>query len=101
MVMSAYTNHGKITSAKKINVDRRRSSYIERIVSKIRNTAAQMTAELNIHLEDTVSTKTVRHEPHKSSIHRRAAVVKPLITESNAQMRKRWCQSDNWTHMLW
>jgi hypothetical protein len=48
-------------------------------------------AELNIHLEDTVSTKTVRRELHESNIHGRAAIAKPLITESNAQMRKRWC----------
>jgi Zn/Cd-binding protein ZinT len=28
-VMSAYTNHGKTTSVKKINIDRKRSSYTE------------------------------------------------------------------------
>jgi hypothetical protein len=47
-----------------------------------------MTAQLNIHLEDPVSTKTVRHELHKSDIHGRAAIAKPLIIESNAQMHK-------------
>jgi hypothetical protein len=45
------------------------------------------------HLEDCVSTKTVRCELHKSSIHGRAAIAKPLITESNAHMRKRWCHN--------
>jgi hypothetical protein len=56
---------------------------LRRIVSKNhRATAAQMTAELNIHLEDPVSTKTVRREFHKSNIHGRAAIVKPLITEN-------------------
>jgi hypothetical protein len=48
-------------------------------------------AELNVHLENTVSTKTVRSEFYKSNIHGRAAIAKPLIAESNAQMRKRWC----------
>jgi hypothetical protein len=52
-------------------------------------TAAQMTAELNIHLEDSASIKIVRDELHKSNIHGRAATAKPLIIESNAQMRKR------------
>jgi hypothetical protein len=58
--------------------------------------------ELNIHLEDPVSTKSVRFELHKSNIHGRAAIAKPLITESNTQMRKQWCHdrktwtSDNW-----
>jgi hypothetical protein len=62
-VMSAYTNHGKTTSAKRINgrkttlteTDRR---ILRRIVLKNHiTTAAQMTAEPNIHLEDPVSTK--------------------------------------------
>jgi hypothetical protein len=48
-----------------------------------------MTTQLNIHPEDPVSTKTVRCELHKSNIHGRAAIAKPLITESIAQMRKR------------
>jgi hypothetical protein len=49
-------------------------------------TVAQVTAELHIHLENPVSTKTVRYELHKSSISGRAAIAKPLIIESNAQM---------------
>jgi hypothetical protein len=81
--MSAYTNHGKITSAKRNSA--RESTQTERD----RRTAAQVTAELNIHLEDPLSTKTVRREFHKSNIHGRASIAKPLITESNAQMRKR------------
>jgi hypothetical protein len=70
-----------------------------------------VTAELNIHLEYPVSTKTVQHEVHKSNIHGRAAIVKPLIGERNAEMRKRWFHdnkawtSDNHTtgngHMVW
>jgi hypothetical protein len=56
--MLAYNNHGK-TSAK-INIDRKRWSYIEKdCVEKYRTTATQVTAELNIHLENLVSTKTV------------------------------------------
>jgi hypothetical protein len=67
----------------------------------------QVTAEQNIHLEDSVSTKTVRRDLDKSNIHGRAAMAKPLITESNAQMRKRWCHdqktwtSDNWKLVIW
>jgi hypothetical protein len=45
--------------------------------------------ELHIHLEDLVSTRTVRDELHKSIIHSAASIAKPLITESNAQMRRR------------
>jgi hypothetical protein len=63
---------------------------LRRIVSKNHNTAVQVTAELNILLEDPTSTKNVRGELQESKIHGRgrAAVAKPLLTESNAQMRK-------------
>jgi hypothetical protein len=66
---------------------------LRRIVSKNhRPTAAQVNAaELNIHFEDPVSTKTVQRDLHKTNIHGRAAISKPPITENNAQMRKRWC----------
>jgi transposase len=90
-VMSAYTKHGK-TSAKWNNG--RKSTLtgdhtLRRIVSKNhRSTAPQVRAELNIHLEDPISTKTIRRELQKSNIHGRAVIAKPLITESNAHMRK-------------
>jgi hypothetical protein len=67
-----------------------------------RTTAALVTAELNIHHKDPVSTKTVQRQLHNSNIHGRAAIAKPLITESNAQMCKLWYHnhktwiSDNW-----
>jgi hypothetical protein len=50
---------------------------LRRTVSNLTTTAAQMTAKLNIHLEDPVSTKTVQFELHKSNIHSRAAIAKP------------------------
>jgi hypothetical protein len=50
-----------------------------------------VTAELTIRLEDTVSTKTSRHELHKPNIHDRAATAKPLTTERNSKMCKQWC----------
>jgi hypothetical protein len=63
--MSATTNHGKTTSAKRNSG--RKSPLTEgdprtlrRIVLKHHTTtAAQVTVELNIHPEDPVSTKTV------------------------------------------
>jgi transposase len=102
-VMLAYTNHGKTTSVKrhsgrKSMLTERDCCTLRRTVSKNhRTTAAQVTAEINIHLEDPVPTKTVQHKLHKFNIHSRAATVKPLITESNAQMRKRWCHD----HKTW
>jgi hypothetical protein len=60
-VTSAYTNHGKTTSEKrnsgrKSTLTERYRCALRRTVSKNhRTTAAQVTAELNIHLEDPVS----------------------------------------------
>ena len=68
------------------------------IVSKHhRTTAAQVTAEFNIHLQDPVSTKTVWWELHKYNIQSTAATAKPLITGRNAKRRKRWCDD----HKTW
>jgi hypothetical protein len=44
-----------------------------------RNSRGDRTAELNILPEDPVSTKAVKHELHKSNIHGRAAIAKPVI----------------------
>jgi transposase len=64
-VMSAYTNPGKTSPAKrnsgpKSTLTERDHRTLRRIVSKNHTTtSAQVTAELNIHLEDLVSTKTI------------------------------------------
>jgi transposase len=96
-VMTAYTKHGKTSSAKRNSgrnpklTDRDRRT-LKRIVAKQhKTTAAKVTAELNAHLSNTVSTKTVRRELHKANIHGRATIAKPLITEANAKLRKKWC----------
>jgi hypothetical protein len=106
-VISAYTNCGK-TSAKrnserKSTLTERDLRALRRIVSKNhRATAAQVKAELNNHFADPVSTKTVRRELHKSNIHGRVAIAKPLMTESNAQMRKPWSHDHKtWTSDKW
>jgi hypothetical protein len=63
-----------------------------------RTTAAKLTAELSIHLEDSVPTKRVIRGLHKSNIHSTAVIVKPMITENNTKRRKRWCNDDEtWT----
>ena len=59
-----------------------------------RTTAAKVTAELNIHLGEPLSIKTVRQELHISNNHGTAVIAEPLITENNIKMRKRWCNDD-------
>jgi len=67
-----------------------------------RTTAAKATPELNIHLAD-----PVRRELHKSNVHGRTAIAKPLITENNAKRRKGWCDDhkvwtcDDWKYVIW
>jgi hypothetical protein len=106
-VMLSYTNHGKTTSAKrnggqKSTFDRKRSYIGKDCSEKSHNYCTQVTAELNIHLKDLASTKTVRCQLYKSNIHGRTAIAKAQITESNGEMRKRWGHNhitwtlDNW-----
>jgi hypothetical protein len=72
--MSAYTNHGKTTPAKrnsgrKSTLTERDRRTLRRNVSKNHKptaTTGDRTAGLSIHLEDLVFTKTVRRELHKS-----------------------------------
>ncbi len=50
-----------------------------------------MTANLNIHPEDPVSTKTDHRELHKVNIHERAATDTTLITDTN--IKKNWANT--------
>jgi transposase len=76
-VMTAYTDHGKTSSAERYSGRKPKLSERDRrtmkwIVSKNhRTTSAKVTAELNIHLEGPLSTKTTRRELHRSNIYGR------------------------------
>jgi hypothetical protein len=87
----------------KINISRKRTSYFEKdCFEKSHNysyySTGNRTAELNLLLENPVSTKTFLRELHESSTEGRVAIAKPVITESNAQMRKRWCHDHKPEH---
>ena len=92
--MTAHTNYGKTSSVKRNSGRNPKRSegdrrVLERIVSKNHRTTVQkVTAELNIHPEDPVSTKAVRRELHKSNIHGRAAIAKILITENSTKIQR-------------
>ena len=84
------------------------SPFIQTIMSKNHRTiAAKVTPELNIHLEDPVSTKMVRWQLRKSSIHSRAASVKLLITANSAKRQRGQCddhktwKSDDQKYVIW
>jgi hypothetical protein len=57
--------------------------------------AARVAVEMNIRLQDFISTKTVRHGFHKSNIDGRAATAKSLTKlKSVALVRKRTIQTE-------
>jgi len=63
-VMTAYTNHGKTASAKrnsgqKTKLSERDHCTLKSVSNSHRTAAAKVTAEINIHLADFVSTKTI------------------------------------------
>ena len=94
--------------ARNQNLSERDCSTLKRIVSNNQRTiAAKVTAELNIHLEYAVSTKTVCWELHKFNIDGSAWIAKRLVTDNNAKGRKRWCNnhktwlSDDWKYIIW
>jgi len=74
-IMTAYTKHGKTSSAKKNSgrklklTDRDRRTLTKIVSKQHKSTAAKVIAELNIHLKNPISTKTVRRELHKANIH--------------------------------
>jgi len=107
MVMTEYANHGTTSTAKrnsgwKPRLSERDCHTLKTTVSKNhRTTASNVQAELNIHFEDPVSTKTVHQQLHKFTIHSTAATATLLITE-NAKSWKRWCDDHNtWTSDVW
>jgi hypothetical protein len=69
----------------------KRASYIGDCFGKSQNCCHTGDSRTEYHLEGPVSAKTIQHELHKSNIHGRASIVKPVFTESNAQMRKQLC----------
>ncbi len=76
-IITVYTKYGKTSPVKKSSWWKQRCPN---------NTELLQTANLSIHLEDPVSTKTDNQELHKANIHERAAIDKTLITDKNAKM---------------
>ena len=81
-VIKSFEKEGKTTplkqnSGRKQKLFARDRSTFTRIVRKDhKNTAPRITAELNNHFENPVSSKAVRRELHKAGFHRRAAIRK-------------------------
>ncbi|XP_076057808.1 uncharacterized protein LOC143035116 [Oratosquilla oratoria] len=103
-VMTAFERKGKTSSAKhrsgrKLKLSESDRRTLNRIVRKDRKTtASKITAELNEHLQNPVSQKTVRRELRKFRFHGRAAIRKPLLSKTNVSKRLEWCRNhQNWS----
>ena len=87
--MTAFEKEGKISSLKQNSRRKRMLSDRDRriLVGKDhKNTAPKITAELNNHLENPLSSKSVR-KLHKDGFHGRGAIRKPLFSQTNITMR--------------
>ena len=82
-IMTAFKKEGKTSSlnqntGRKRKLSKRNRRTLMLIVKKDqKNTAPKITAELNDHLQNPFSSKTVRREPHKVGFYGRAAIRKP------------------------
>ena len=105
-VITAYTNHGKTSSAKgnsdqKPKLSERVHHTLKRIVCKThRTTAANMTVELSVHLEDPVSTQAFDESFTNLTLYGRPSVAKLLITGNNAERREDGVMSIKPGHMM-
>ena len=111
-VRSAYHLEGQTTSNRSNCRCKRKLSekdvwVLTQIVSKKhKTTAAQLTAELNVHLDSAVSSKTVCRELHRVNIHGQAAIAKSPVTRANGKRRFQRCRQrkswavDNVKHVL-
>ena len=60
--------------------------------------ALKITADLNEHLQNPVSTKTAYQELHKSGFCRRAAIRKPLLSKTTVSKHLEWYRNlQNWS----
>ncbi|XP_054709335.1 uncharacterized protein LOC129219041 [Uloborus diversus] len=93
-VMTAYTKEGKTTSSKHHSgrksklADRDRRALKLIVARKRKQSLSEIISKMNSHLQDPVSTKTVKREFHAANISGRVAIQKPLVTATNAFKRR-------------
>ena len=54
------------------------------VAQKYKQPLFEITSKMNNHLQDPVSTKTIKRELHAANIYGRVAIRKPLVTATNA-----------------
>ena len=83
--MTAFEKKGKTSSLKQNSGRKRKPSdrdcrtFTWIVWKDHKNTAPEITVELNDHLENPVSSKTVGRELHKAGCHWKAAILKTIL----------------------
>ncbi|GFU73434.1 transposable element Tcb1 transposase [Trichonephila clavipes] len=107
-VMTAYKKCGNVTSGKynsgrKRKLTNRYKRVLTRIVARKRKQSlSQITSEVNSHLRNPISARTVQRELHASNLFGRVGIRKPLVTARHALQRRQWCRTHRqWTPQQW
>ncbi|GFV35330.1 transposable element Tcb1 transposase [Trichonephila clavipes] len=107
-VMTAYKKCGNVTSGKhnsgrKRKLTDRDKRVLTRIVARKRKQSlSQITSEVNSHLRNPISARTVQRELHASNLYGRVGIRKPLVTACHALQRRQWCRTHRqWTPQQW
>lgn len=107
-VMTAYKKCGNVASGKhnsgrKRKLSERDKRVLTRIVARKRKQSlTQITSEVNSHLRNPISARTVQRELHASNLYGRVGIRKPLVTARHALQRRQWCRTHRqWTPQQW
>ncbi|GFV62093.1 transposable element Tcb1 transposase [Trichonephila clavipes] len=107
-VMTAYKKCGNVTSGKhnsgrKRQLTDRDKRVLTRIVARNRKQSlSQITSEVNSHLRNPISARTVQRELHATNLYGRVGIRKPLVTARHALQRRQWCRTHRqWTPQQW
>ncbi|GFY11132.1 transposable element Tcb1 transposase [Trichonephila clavipes] len=106
--MTAYRKCGNVTSGKhnsgrKRKLTDRDKRVLTRIVARKRKQSlSQITSEVNSHLRNPISARTVQRELHASNLYGRVGIRKLLVTARHALQRRQWCRTHRqWTPQQW
>ncbi|GFV69775.1 transposable element Tcb1 transposase [Trichonephila clavipes] len=107
-VMTAYkkcrnVTSGKHNSGRKRKLTNRDKRVLTRIVArKHKQSLSQITSEVNSHLRNPISARTVQREFHASNLYGRVGIRKLLVTARHALQRRQWCRTHRqWTPQQW
>ncbi|GFW63338.1 transposable element Tcb1 transposase [Trichonephila clavipes] len=65
-------------------------------------TLQEITSEVNSHLRNPISARTIQRELHASNLYGRVGIRKPLVTARHALQRRQWCRIHRqWTPQQW